>query len=781
MIKKFKKLTPAISNLILLLSVQLVIFFVGWYSNWWIKESSKFNDNLTKVYAELNQQYKALDDLPNSAEKNSKTQKFAYQLIMGPLSQSDELESSKQWKDLKDFWNKNGLNDVPEVNVEQKISRLTLAISNYVSYATEKKYPTLIRVSSRMKSRDINLADIKAQEAALFAFTKDIEFMQATIRTANIDDQQKTEANNHISELSAIITDLQVDLKKGQQSQAIIKNLNNKINALLIAAKPIVVSTASNSGYALHDIFYAFVIVFLLSIILGSWLLISETRAISKSKKTWESNFLVLMNESFVKSDSVTSNSFSKSFQSTFGQIHNYIQKKMQYGQMFQDTIPFPTILIDANLQVRWFNQSLVGEWQLEDFIRERESLSWEHFSQLTNMSTSDPVMDVIRNRHAGIFKLQVKPLNSDTPVPYQMYVTPYQIGEEKLCLLFFYPLLSLEETIEMQTQSVVGPVRSTLNAMLDNRYDSKFAELSKSDYEVGSIEDLHHLFNLVHSKTTKAADELLEQLNDRDIKLQDQQQIIQSFDSDVEQLKRLQTEMKQSMQSLKEYIVASFENVDAVKRGSEDVLQDLRIHWEKFLHMQVGAEKLFTVYQCTREQVQQMIHLRASTKEVRDAIQAHKSNANKIIKAMSVFIDKQNQNKNPVYNTWNSTVNELGKLPDFLTSLDRYIQHTEMTLGKVVMRIEDSYKALDEIHFEQPNGALVATLSSFSNNFTEIESLKDHLIHSLRDMYSLMQQQIKVASKSHEHLYYNNTIADMTNMISSDLDNNDMESQQPH
>ncbi len=67
----------------------------------------------------------------------------------------------------------------------------------------------------------------------------------------------------------------------------------------------------------------------------------------------------------------------------------------------------------------------------------------------------------------------------------------------------------------------------------------------------------------------------------------------------------------------------------------------------------------------------------------------------------------------------------------------------------------------MDEIHFEQPNATLVTTFSSFSNNFTEIENLKEHLIQSLREMYGLMQQQIKVASKSHEHLYYNSPMTD--------------------
>jgi ribosomal protein S20 len=758
MINKLRKLSPAKTNLLLLLSLQLIVFGVGWFNNWWTKESSKLDNNISKIYTDLNQQFQAIEELPNAVEKNSKIQKFTYQLILGPLAQNPEIESTKQWKELNDFWIKNNLNEIEEINVEQKILRLTQAISNFNLYTQEKRYPTLTRVSSRMKARDISLSDIKSQDAALFAFTKDIEFMQATIRTANIEEQLKVDANNRINELNTLTVDLQSDIKKTLQSQMVSKNLASKVKSLLVVAKPLVVNSANNNGLTFHGLFYGFIVIFLLSIFLGAWLVISETKAASTLKARWENDFLMLMNESFVKGDKTSANSFTKNFNTTFFQIHNYIQKKMQYGQMFQDTIPFPTILIDSNLQVRWFNQSLVSEWQLEDFIRDRESLSWEHFSQLTNMSSTDPVMDVIRNRHAGIFKLQVKPQESDLAVPYQMYVTPYQIGDEKLCLMFFYPLLSLEETIEMQTQSVIGPVRATLEAMLEDRFDSKFAEQAKSDYEVGAIDELYDLFGALHKKNTRATDELLTQLSDREIKLQDQQQVIQSIDYDVEQLKRVQNEMKQSMQHFKDHIVSSFEMMDIAKHRSEEFYQSFQQHWDRFIKLQVSAEKLFSTYQCTREQVQQIIQLRASTKEVREAIQGHKSNAHKVIKAISAFIDKQSQSRNPLYNTWNSTITELSKLPDFLTALDRYIQHTEMTLGKIVMKMEDSYKAIDDIKLDQPTANLVTSFSAVGSSFVEIEDLKEHLINSLKEFYGLMQQQVKLVTQSHEHLYSGNS-----------------------
>ena len=301
--------------------------------------------------------------------------------------------------------------------------------------------------------------------------------MQATIRTSNLDEMKKTELNSMISEIQNIINSINKDVSSGLQGQATFKILIGSIRNVLKAIKPIITQKSIDNNHAFSGIFYAVIVVFLFSVLMASWLLINERNQKSHMQNVWENNFLVLLNNTFMKGNNSVSPIFSSSFNATFHQIYNYVLKKMQYGQMFQETIPFPTILIDSNLQVRWFNQSLIGEWQLENFIRDRESLSWEHFSQLTNMSANDPVIDVIKNQHAGIFKLQVKPIESDRAVPYQMYVTPYQIAEEKLCLLFFYPLLSLEETIEMQTQSVVSPVRNTLLALIANNYNREYSQ----------------------------------------------------------------------------------------------------------------------------------------------------------------------------------------------------------------------------------------------------------------------------------------------------------------
>jgi len=106
--------------------------------------------------------------------------------------------------------------------------------------------------------------------------------------------------------------------------------------------------------------------------------------------------------------------------------------------------------------------------------------------------------------------------------------------------------------------------------------------------------------------------------------------------------------------------------------------------------------------------------------------------------------------------------MSELNKLPDFLTSLDRYIQHNEMILGKIVMKLEDSYKNVDENFSANIQVTHLTSINEMVSKFDEIESLKDGLISSLKDIYGLMQEQMKISAKSHENLYYNNLSLDL-------------------
>lgn len=770
MLNRIKSLSPSILVGTFLVTFQIVILLTGWTNGWWKNQSVSASSEAVKSVNSYLEKTKEVDQIQNREAKLKAMHKTMYVALFDSKIMSADISSEKSWTEFKNNFQKSKIQNSDEKELEENISLLTNVINQFNQFTTQKNYPTLSRISLRMKMRSLTQMDGKTLENAMYSYSKDVEFMQTTVKTSNLSQELKDECNLKIQELSNTINQVMNLSKNKLGFDDSLDNSWKYFKKFLESAKVNVLKNSMKDGSSFNLLFFMILTLIVFTSLLSAWAIFEEQKSKKNARKYWEVKFTELLNKVFMKDGQATADqTFSNSFSSAVDQIHDYVRRKMNYGQMFQDTIPFPTVLLDSNLQVRWFNESLVQEWNLEDFIKQRESLTWEHFAQLTNMSSTDPIIDVIKNQHAGIFKLQVKPLSIESKsVPYQMYVTPYQIGSERLCLLFFYPLLSLEETIEMQTQSVIAPVKRTLLAILNENYDQDFHNESRSDYEVGSILELHDLFKNVVEKYQTISSDLLLQLSELETDNQDQTQLIQQFDSNVEQIKRLQFEMKESFQSLKNSLIASFEGIENIKDHVgvfKNTIQD-EMNYNSGVYNH--AMKLENVFNNAKEEFSVLTQLKATTKEVREAILSHRSNSLKVVKAMTVFMEKQNSlNTNPMHNTWGSMISELAKIPDFFSSLERYVQHIDLTIGKILMKTDDSFKQIQNDLPKKIESKLPENINSIAHQFTSYEETKEIMINNLKEIYGSMVDQSKIVMHAQEQLYlsYSDSSKIMSNL----------------
>lgn len=759
MFNRLKSFSPSTIVGAFLVTFQILILIMGLANDWWRNTIATESSELVKTVNSYIEKIKEVDQIQNQDVKLKAMQKTMYVAIYDSKLLNEYITGEKYWKEFKKVFEKEKVDYQIDKSIDEKLVELTNNINQFNEYTTQKNYPTLSRVSARMKMRSLLQMDSKALENAIFSYSKDIEFMLTTVKTSNLSPELKNEAFLKIQGLSYSINQLAGEAKGKVSAEEALRNSWGYFGKFLDNAKNNALKNSMKDSSSFNLLFFMFLTLLVFTSLMSTWAIIEDSKTKKNARRFWESRFTELLNKVFMKDEqSADTNLFSKTFTSAIDQIHDFVQRKMNYGQMFQDTIPFPTLLIDSNLQVRWFNESMVQEWNLEEFVRQRESLTWEHFSQLTNMSSTDPVIDVIKNQHAGIFKLQVKPLTVESrPVPYQMYVTPYQIGAERLCLLFFYPLLSLEETIEMQTQSIIGPIKRTLNVMLADEYSNSFHDETRSDYEIGGIEEIHNLFKSVADKYEKISSNLLNQLSEEEIKTQDQKQLIQQVEGNIEQIKRLQAEMKDSFQSLKNSLIASFEGIENIKENVLAFKNSVTEEEKTGLQIYEHAQKLEKIFNITKEQSSVISQLKLTTKEVREAIQSHRSNSLKVVKAMMIFMEKQNNNTNPLHNTWSGMISELSKVPDFFATLDRYVQHIDLTLGKVLLKTDDSFKSVQNVLPSKCESKISNNIVSLTEQFSTFDQAKDIMIDNMKEVYSSMINQSKVVINVQEQLYNSN------------------------
>lgn len=226
-------------------------------------------------------------------------------------------------------------------------------------------------------------------------------------------------------------------------------------------------------------------------------------------------------------------------FQREIDKYREYIHKRMSFGAVFQDAMPFSSMLLDSNLNVVWANGHFYESWNLEN--KKDDSLTWDYLQRFTNLGENDPIFEAIEHDIAGIYQIQVKPDSNKETAPFEMYVSPVEYAGQKRLMIIFYPLRTLEDTLTNQTKSIVGPVARSLDALANGQFDNEFQDKIASDFEVAGIDQIFSKFQQYNDLMTEQRDNLLMEITELDNQVADHLKSL----SDVNEMTRFKEELK--------------------------------------------------------------------------------------------------------------------------------------------------------------------------------------------------------------------------------------------
>ncbi|MCP4912316.1 MAG: hypothetical protein GY909_04290 [Oligoflexia bacterium] len=215
----------------------------------------------------------------------------------------------------------------------------------------------------------------------------------------------------------------------------------------------------------------------------------------------------------------------SQDFKTELTRLREYIHKRMSFGTVFQEAVPFSSILLDSNLNMVWANNLFFNHWNFEN--KREENISWDYLQQFTNLGDDDPVLMALREGIAGIYQIQLKDRKTEEVSPFEMYVSPVEYAGQKRIMIFFYPLRSLEETISNQTKAIVSPIKKTLEALASNSYNNEFKNKIIKDFEIAGITNIFDGFQNHHDLVSQQKHGLLAEIDDLENKLYDQYKLL--------------------------------------------------------------------------------------------------------------------------------------------------------------------------------------------------------------------------------------------------------------
>lgn len=462
-------------------------------------------------------------------------------------------------------------------------------ISAFESFVVQNNWRTLTRISRRMKAR---VSGRSIQTPGFFTKSKLSNLLKATER--DIELMKKVTTGSVLSN-----RDKQTILSKTRTFDTELKMLNRYTRALdnfygsyssldtlykkwFQDVAPQITLTKLKMEKDTRTMAFALLGLggFLVLALLGGIVFFGRTRR--REQEELESTLLKHIQDGiFPLENKLQTDSGSEDFAREFERCREYFHKRISFGTVFQEAVPFSSVLLDSNLNVSWANDLFYEHWNLSETHREGSSTSWDYLQQYTNLGEDDPVLMAHNQGIAGIYNIQVKDPKTNESLPYEMYVSPVEYSKQKRIMIFFYPLRSLEETMANQTKAIVGPVRRTLDALSQGTFEGREVEKLAKDYEVAGIGELFQKFQSFHYSVENIKNELLAEIQNLENAVNDQIKLI----SDIEALENRMVSQDQDSK-------VNFEKSKSALIHNIDLRYELEALFNKVLNLSKGILK---------------------------------------------------------------------------------------------------------------------------------------------------------------------------------------------
>lgn len=481
---------------------------------------------------------------------------------------------------------------------------LSNKVANFENFVETNNWRTLTRMSKRLSSR---LAPGKTKGSGFFSVAKLTDLYDATISEVEGMERVTTESVLSREDKGAILNNLktfttELDLFKNyvtqiQKFEDTYRNLAVSYASWFKVVEPEVsfkrIEFEKNSQNLLLAMLALGAIVFMMGVT-GIIIYSYYTR---KTALAFEDFASEVIRDGLIPTDTKRDTfEFSAKFREEFLKTREYIHKRMSFGSVFQDALPFSSLLLDSNLNVVWANTLFYDQWGMTESRSREENITWDYLQRYTNLGEDDPVLMAAKDNLAGIYQIQVSNKQGET-LPFEMYVSPVEYAAQKRIMILFYPLRGLEETLGHQTKALVGPILRTLEAFSTNSFTAEFQGKIKKDFEVAGIAPVYEKFKKHNDLMTQQKIGLLAE--------------IERLENDV-----------YSLEAMKGEIVGSLEVSGEVQGRIMDRFQATKKSVIEFIELRSDLTDLFDQTQSmTKELLREESMLMTKSMEVSEAL----------------------------------------------------------------------------------------------------------------------------------------------------------------
>lgn len=465
-----------------------------------------------------------------------------------------------------------------------------------------------------------------------------------------------------------------------------------------------------------------------------------------QTQRIFESKVIEIINENLLPVSANTEIG-SQKFQKQIIQLHEYLQKRMSFGAIFQDSIPFSSILLDSNLRLLWANPSFCDDWGIAKNLLEEDSLNWDYIYRFTNLGATDPVVDALQTGIAGIFQIQLK-VKADQPSrPFEMYVSPVEHNGQKRIMVYFYPLSSMEQTIANQAKSIMAPITKTIDAMMQKNFNNEFTERARDEFFSAGID---HIFDKF-----QALDETLQiqrtGYHEKIDRLEDDLTIVTDA---LKSVGKIQTELSRVQGTFERtFLKLKNQMIDYVGSGREqtslslEIIQEMRSLEKEYVDLLGINYSMAEVLNAQQSSTEGLKKVRDIFKKISVSIEDARVKLQQSVDQALVFNRSDKIEKQRIEEALNKIKFNAKTVEQLVQHVGKTTRHLDVSLSKIEMLSSgNKLSDLEEKLHEKSNisktmgSAIDSRISAQKSQMKTSSALEEQFVSEVKNIFHLSQ-----------------------------------------
>ena len=508
--------------------------------------------------------------------------------------------------------------------------------------------------------------------------------------------------------------------------------------------------------YSMIIVFASFGLAIALGVVLYSW-------SVKRGSQKTEKMILDTIKDGLLPIEGKRAEKFSSEFEAELDKYHDYIHKRMTFGSIFQEAMPFASVLLDSNLNLVWGNAHFYKEWSLQNFDDDAGDLTWDFLQRFTDLEDNSALMSALRMSTPGVYNIQVKSGAGSNPArPYEMHVSPVDYSGQKRIMIIFYPTSEVQDKINAIRTAIISPMASLIEAQSNETITTETKLVYRNQIETSGGAELYARFNQYVEKSESMRDDLTNEIERLDAALSGQRNIVSDLRKSLVTSFETQRAQVAKYNQFKAAVTSLLDSRDQIEEQFRFVIGTSREFYKdqnKIFMTAENAEKMVDEY---IRSLKTITSLKGEFKELKGNVDDFKSRIVQVLDQLLIFQNHEDDSLR-IDQFLGKIKLEMKGFEKVLTNFNEVVTMLDVTVTKMDMMVEGREKTdLESIrsrletiknNLDNANYSVSKLTNSSHLKDEELVSVLKILVSNLKSEMKRIDEMCKMTGLTEEHL----------------------------